>query len=404
MKIVMVILWLGLIGQGIAQWFFDANMINSWSSHPFFYKNDSSDLIINPSFRLTREWDHVSLDYSGDVYRYREVEARNHYFHDVNLSLFNDKISVGLNYNQRFNTSNDYSYLNYHTMGISVRSAEIKSIPGFRFTGAANQVYYHELPEYDNLKINAGFSFRKRLRTKTTLFLYSSIDVKIYTGEALSYVVPEDSSIVFGKITGGGPGPGGGMGGSGGSSRGGGMLMPGFQDNHPIYQETDYSNVVKWNMSLRLAQSLHQRLGLAVTGKLGRVVGGDSRLLSGPGTTTESSDIFDQSMGYHDVSAGIMLTYVAPRMIVNRFGYDLNHLEYINEGIFSNDTTYLSTTLRRDDRHTFWISTSKSFYPDWPIIREINLEGEAVLYMLKSNSYWYDFTGHTISISFTFKM
>lgn len=396
MKAYIIILWFVIIIRGTGQLFFDARVMNYWSSHPFSYKSDSADIITNPSIRLTREWEHVSLDYNGNFYQYNEVETRSYYDHDVSLNLNGNKIFLSLNYNQRYSMDGNYSYLNYKTLGVSLWISSLKDVPGLKFYTSALQNFYQELGEYDNLKINTGLSYRKKIFSRTTMFFNSSIDVKFYTGDPLTDAkLFQDSSSMMGKWAGNVPGPGSGR---------GGMVRPGFQGNTPIYQETDYSKVMKWNMSLRFAHSLHQRVGLAVMGNLGKVISGDSRLLSGPGTTTESSDIFDQSMGYNHLAAGIMLTYVAPRMIVTRVGYDWNHLEYINEGIFTNDSTYDSTTLRHDDRHYFWISASKSFYPDWALVQEIQLESAASLNMLISNSYWYDFQGHTVSVGLTFKM
>jgi hypothetical protein len=374
------------------QVYYDAGFISEWNTHPFYYRNDSSDVILNPNFGISYEKSHWSIGYSGDYYSFLNVKERDFYYHSFQLDFFGKRTGLQFNFSQRINKTN-YSYFDYFTYGIAFKIVINNQWFRGQIYGKANRYEYKELPEFNNWKFQLNFRFNKRIFPQTTLLWNVFLVNKNYTYSTSNYTLQSSQLVSFSTKSSGND-MGGGMNGGGR----GGMWEDNNWGAHYVYQQVDYPSVTKGYINLRLAQGLLPRLGLALYGTGGWVVSGDSRLVSGPGTATASNDIFDLSLGYDEYGSGAELTYVTANLINMKLGYQFFHKNYLNEGIFTDDTTFQENTLRRDEIQRIWFQAAYSIYPDKSFFQQADLFFLAEYFINRSNSYWYDFKGSSISL------
>ena len=360
-----------------------------------------ADVIYQPNISLF--YDHagengnVRLFYEGSAFLFDTFPIRQYHSHNLGITgnqLMGDGTPViawGIQGGRRFNRE-EYRYYDY---------THIQGYLNLRFDKGSKSIWvigtqarlqdYQELPEFSYWETNGFIQGTIFLKTRTTIIGRVQAGYKKF----VEPIVNEDVIIdnVSGDKRGRGPGHGQGS-------------IPGESESNTsqtVQLESLRDHVVQLMGSLRLAQSLGSRTGVAVEGIMTRNPIGGSRVISGQDSGyEENDDLFDDPYSYESDEILLELTHMLPWNSRIRIGAEAAIKRY-DRPVYDEEGNPLEGILRRDDRKLLWVSLQKIF----PMKRTVKSLIFTFNYTVLDNSsndtyYGYENTIGSLGCSITF--
>jgi len=354
-----------------------------------------SDIIHQPQFSLF--YDHASekarvrFFYNGSAFLFDEFTSRQYFYHNIGItgSWRTDTaaplLSWGIQGSRRFN-QNDYNYYNYDFA---------QGYLNFRFDKSQNREWvlgmqlnyrqYKELPEFSFLE-SAGFvRLSLFLKTRTTVMARIQAGYKQYAEAAADYEYIEDMDWTEK------------------GSRGRGRGKGDNQDNQDVeYDRTvqvasEGSGVLQLSGSLRIAQSVAAKTGVALEAAVQRNPAGGSRVLSGQDSGYETNDeLFDDPYSYDMEEVSLELTQILPWSSSLKLGGSYTFKRY-DRPVYDLEGNILEGTVRKDTLPAVWASLEKTFS-----IKGVTRSMQVYIHYLylnnDSNDAYYSYTNSITSV------
>ena len=173
--------------------------------------------------------------------------------------------------------------------------------------------------------------------------------------------------------------------------------------NRTVQIESPREGVVQWISSLRLAQSLGRRTGIAVEGIVQRIPDGGSRVISGQDSGYETDDdLFDDPYSYDSDALMIELTQLLPLRIQVKVGCEMQEKRYDRKA-YDLDNNPVGGMLRVDNRTEWWITLRKTI-PSKTVLRSFNLFFNYASIENESNDAYFDYTDRVSSFGLTLSL
>ncbi len=329
-----------------AQWNFTFSSMQEFNSNPFRNPVEQSDVMSSFNAGIQNYYGAAKLLYYGSYSSFAEMNERDSYWHQFGTFVEDSQYVYGIYGEQRINKS-DFSFFDYYEFaGYYKKMIDVGYLSPILNLSTAFR-HYKELSDYDNLFLSGGFNLSKSFQTKTTLIVNGGLNYKYYT-----------NTMSFGLT---------------------------------IYQV--YSN-------LRVAQSLFENSGLAVyyTNRTMLNYGGTGNALYNSYYGDES-DLYDDPVSRNENSVGVELTQLLPAGIVLKAGYEYSSRKYPSQGIYLNETDYLSGTDRSDSGNLLNLSAVKSFSLTDDNLYNLKVGLRVIYNDRASNSYWYDYQSTGVSLN-----
>ncbi|MBN1894554.1 hypothetical protein JW906_08665 [bacterium] len=155
--------------------------------------------------------------------------------------------------------------------------------------------------------------------------------------------------------------------------------------------------VLQWTASLRAAQALGERTGLAFEGRYRKPLSGEGRTLRYQDSGYEDEDfLFDDPYSYQSREGTIELSRLLPWSVQFKTGFDYADKKYLYaaglpEGYDGQEQS------RRDDRRLFWVVLTKQiFVGKWVRMMRLNLYAARIVN--KSNDAYFDYKANVFSL------
>jgi hypothetical protein len=234
------------------------------------------------------------------------------------------------------------------------------------YYGTANcsvkYIRYSELPELNNLFMNAGFQFNKSFFSSTTLIPGALINHKIYS----------ESDIQINDAL-----------------------------NNSGNQTTYISQLV---LSARIAQSVTSTTGLAVQ-YINRNIfaGSSSQIRYMEFSYGDESQLYDDPVSHEGYSLGVELTQILADDFTLKGGFYYNYKYYPSQGIFISTEEFNNDIVRVDNQQYGYLLIQKGFSIE--ILNNIESLWSIKYQLLinESNSYWYNYNNQSISFNIDFQ-
>lgn len=266
------------------------------------------DMIQQPAFTLSHsqngEAGGFQLFYTGSAFLFNEYTLRHYYSHNFGITgerwgeSGSQTLAWGIQGGQRFNRDT-YAYYNYQNADAYLNwQVNTETGPIWVLGGQLRYRHYQELNEFDNLESLAFVRGSFFFNTRTTVIGIVQAGYKAYTHALEDYAWIE-------TVTG-----------SGQQGRGRGNGGNASQDTaytRVVTGESAQEGVFQMTASLRAAQSLTSRTGLAVEVMAQRNFNDGSRIMTGQDSGYESNDeLYDDPYSYNQTELGIELTQMLP--------------------------------------------------------------------------------------------
>lgn len=383
-KIFLVLFITTLSGYG--QWQLHSTVSREYNTNPFYMPEAQSSWITTTELGVGKNFEKVSIYYTGDYFLFDNLNERNFYWHQFVLSGIQNNFSWNINAEQRINREEDnlYDYSQFKTNF----NYKFKIQKFYFFTNLnLGFINFPNMQELNSWNYAANFKVVKSFPTKTTLLSGINLNYKKYTN---IFILPEETTENLNDInylvSGGGSGGGGGRGGNG-------MF---------IQDETETPSVSIGKVWVRLAQSVFSKTGIAALLQKQFILSGNNRLLIGDVLNYQLEDlIFDDPMNYESDKFGAELTQILPWSSKFKSSYHITQKDYITQGIYIDSENYSDETKRTDDNKNLNFILTKHFN---------NLPGKNTYFTLSlqyiwleniSNSYWYNYKNEVTSLNMT---
>ncbi|MCA9742747.1 hypothetical protein KC734_14515 [candidate division KSB1 bacterium] len=374
---VLALFWMLLPTIGSAQLQSTISLTTSLDGNAYRNYAQTADVISQANLDLSKAW--LASKWSGQFY------------YDGYLNHFADNSSRTFSFHQ-------IGLASQRSLGSGSGLLSLGARMSFRLDGADYEIYdFSEFAAYSNLKLPvsglgilyAGYQVRNRsytnlqelsnwehivftrlnfsLPSRTTFIFSSELGYKNY----VSQVVAEERAPVDD------------------SSRGGRLRGNG---SYFVYTEIDNPSAKQWVNSVRVSQSLFEKIGLSGYLRNRSNFGGDGRFLSGLETGYFTEDeLYDDRYGYESIETGAMLSTLLPRGIMLRLGYDHYSKDYQRLALDLEGESLVGDVLRVDTRQQAWGSLEKTFRLS-QFSKDLKLYLEYLFIQNKSNDLYYDFS------------
>lgn len=362
------------------------------------------DVVYRPNLKIygATSWDQllIQLYYTGSVTSFEEYQDRFYHSHIIGGSGFfsfqngQNLLSLDVQYGRRVNRQ-DYTLYDctYHNGLIRFRNNRFlygQVDLGFQIQGRD----YFELTPY-SFNENRGF-IRKTfyLPSRTTLIGGFELGYKCYNDVIIEEVLIEDI-VNYGNRDRGQ-----------GKNRGQGK---GREDNEDLEEPLDDRNIqadiggekiYQWIGSLRVAQSLGSKIGVAVEGMIRRIPQGRGRYLIYQDSGYEEDDhLFDDPYAYESDEIESEITWLLPWKMVFKTGYGYQDRLY-QYTIEVNEGNTQKQMIREDQKRIFWIVLRKTF-PFQKTIKNIGIEVSFTNILNHSNDPFFHYNHHLTTLGWT---
>lgn len=321
------------------------------SATTFYYNADFVGYINNPVRNI--------LFNKGGIRYLRDLgKTRDHYLYlggyfqdrrNTDTYYYYDYQQAYLYTNFRFNLNNTFLRMGYN----------------FRYRRYENIMDLTNFQHYGYLQLSRTF------RTRTTLFTEADLGFKSFY-----------KTTTYTQV-------------------GGGDGMGGSSNVHYTTVEEQIPNLSHLIILFRVAQALHDRVGINLQYRGQFSLNDESRVNSG--SYFEDEELFDDPFSYTSSGLSSKLTIVLPRQMYIQAGGEVTLKDYISETsyISAEDSTGMGD-LRSDTRINGFLKISKTFYlkPEW--IDSINPYLNYSYVDNRSNSYWYNYNYHYLVLGLIF--
>lgn len=366
-----------------AQWDFSLSTDHSYDSNPFRLADAQASYVAGLDGRIAYNSNLLSISYNGSYNFFDRFSDRNYYWHQVALFHNFKSSEIGAFINQRINNPlyNVYDYSSYNLYATILYQAA-----GFnyRWYNQLSVDSYSQLSELNNVNFYTGMRVNKSYESATSVIFNSGLTYKKYTNQN---IVTSTSSSSMGS--------GMQQGGHGWHDNDGMFAGPGSGQ----YLNLETPSVINLEWSLRLAQSVWKRAGLALQYNGSYNLSSQNRNVIGLTDVTEST-IYDDPTGFNAQGIGVEFTWILPAGITWKSAYYYTSKNYINQGIYDSTDQYIESTARRDFRSSSWSHISRRFSLSkkiafTPTLRFRWLDNH-------SNSYYYDYSMSSLNLSLNF--
>jgi len=332
------------------------------------------DLNLHYTFKDTA----TTLYYNVDYLAYSRNKGRNLLLNKAGIRYAQDFgkqeqhwVYLGSYFMQRDNTD-DYYYYDYQqayayaNFRFRLNRTFFKTGYNFRYRRYKNFMELTNYQHYVFLQMSRSF------QTRTTLLMEADWGYKSFN--TLSVATPVEN--------GSGNGPGGSI-----------------SYNITEEQIPSMSHLI---VLFRVAQSLHDRVGLYVQYR-GQYSLNDESWINNE-SFYQDEELFDDPFSYTSNGLSSRLTIILPRSLNIRTGWGIMHKDYISELSYTSAEDYpASGDLRQDLRNNLYLRVSKTWYlkPQW--IKSINPYLNYSYISNQSNSYWYDYNYHYLTLGMKFR-
>lgn len=356
------------------------------------------DLIIQPSLTLsyTKQWSttYIRTYYEGGYAFFKTYTQRVFQTHYGGFTIqqylgeSGPVLSAGLQAGKRTNSDSLYTFYNYnHYLGY-FNLRKTWNTHGMSMIGVWHQVrQYEKIPEFDYGEFRCFVQQNIFFPTRTTLIARVQLGYKKFLKSTVSEsvvqeLVPRMDDPESGSAGGRGQGgseKGGGSGGNGtgrGNNSGNNRSDSVDLQNRSISQaDTSYETVnrtvrvelpgkeiLQWKYSLRIAQSVSSKTGLAVECRIHRKAEGNGRLLSYQDSGYEADDpLTDDPYNYNSNTYSLQLTQKLPWAVVLKGGWDDESRQYDYMALDLYGEALSDSSMRNDRRSLLWMSLQKRF-------------------------------------------
>jgi hypothetical protein len=367
------------LSGSMAQWRGSFYVNQAYDSNPFRLPQDEESWVSTFDLGIQKNFESLSLSYTGSFSRFEEMMDRNYYWHQLALFGGSERTYWGIYANQRINNSGYevYNYLSYNAYlnnQFNLGSINVYWAANLEISD------YEQLNEIDNLKLSGSLRLNKTLPTRTTFILGGLFNYKKYLNDVQieSYQDTQRMLSVFN-------GPGKGFGG---------------QSGYTVYTELEAPSVSQLVLWLRLAQSVTSTTGLALQYQSSIILSGINRNVWGISYGyNDESQIFDDPMGYESSSIGSEITQLLPMNLLVKGAFYYTKKNYASQGSYLDEENYDDTIFRNDTYKTFWISVQKTFplssANNISLVLRFNYQNTDN----NSNSYWYNYNNQYTALA-----
>jgi len=380
------------IGAEFSYWtFFDDNTFQNWEQ--------LSDIIYQPDFTIF--YDHkegnnqTRFFYQGSFFIFNQFTNRQYQYHRIGVSgsrviSKNNLLLWGIRGGKRYNTT-DYEYYDYSRLQ-SYFNVRLKStFPQLWILGMQAQYRsYTILPQFSFLETKGFIRTNMFLKTKTSIITNFSVGYKRFTEAMIN------SSVIEEEIIRGGHGKWGGNGNP--------PPVDSIRSNIVVYSQSSYDNILQLRGSLRIAQSLGNKAGLAVEGTIQRNPQGSSRILSGQDSGYETNDaLFDDPYSYESEGIISELTLLLPYGYKFKIGGETKSKRY-DRPVYDSDGNPVEDTFRNDTRDLIWVYLNKSLLFKKGPFSSLSIFVSLSYINNKSNDDYYNYTNEITSFGIDFSL
>jgi len=395
--IFIAVILLSLSFDLLSQWNLTLSLDQAYNNNPFRLPEQQESWISSLNFGIQRQFNNFFINYDGQFNYFEAMGNRNFYWHQVGVGFGSENTNFGMNVEQRVNKT-DYNIYNYSMLaGYFNQQFQLAKF-NWLWSNGAFYNDYSELSQLNNWEINSNLQIHRTFPTRTTIMGGTGIYYKRYTNSELTVPLDTATTQIYESALGNGKG-----GSSGG--RHGTIGSDGGYFSQIIYADFEVPSITQIRLWGRLAQSLTATTGLAVQYNYQNLLSESARFITGISYNySEESQIFDDPMGYEGSSIGGELTQLLFGGIILKGAFYYRDKQYVSQGIYTDAEIYDGSILRSDIDKIFWLNFQKRV--------EINFrEGSDLIFKFnyqwinnQSNSYWYDYSNHQVSIGFEFQL
>ena len=299
--------------------------------------------------------------------------------------------TIGANYDRSFGNENqhefffgvdwmlrmdkkEYDYYDYNQfymftgLKLNLNYFYLKAGYNFRYRN------YSNLPELTNSRHYGFVQFNKSFATRTSLILEGDLGYKSFAGQVLAY---NGSDYMWGR------------------GRRGGVRA--------VYSESNIPSMSHAILLVRVAQSLHSRVGVYVQYRK-QISLTNETSYQNVESYFQDEELFDDPFSYSSETVSSQLTWILPWQMKLQAGGGVLGKEYVSEQAFvSADDSLGSGGIRKDNRAFFYANLSKSFFIGKTWLKLIKLTFEYSFIDNQSNSYWYNYRNSLSGINLQWK-
>lgn len=347
--------------------------ISSWYDDNLYRSPDPiQDLLTDISLELNYHPDDSNMNYyyNGSLFLYQNNSSRKFSLHGVGFNYYNPfgkdnkhDFYLGADWTLRLN-GDEYNYYDYNQIyaytnfRFDLDWFFIKSGYNFRYRS------YSNLPDLTNYRHYLFLQANKSFATRTTIILEAGLGHKSFSGLE-----------IFTSA------------GSGGGGKGRGNIS-----------ETSTATTVSEIPSLsqavlvgRVSQSLHEKVGLYVQYRRQISLTDETDFVNADGYYHDE-ELFDDPFSYESESYSSQLTWMLPWSMKLQAGGAFVSKNYISEQAFTSaDDTLGLGGIRLDDRGSYFVNFSKTFYLNKNWLKSLHFNLNYSYIRNESSSYWYDY-------------
>ena len=308
--------------------------------------------------------------YDGNYIRFNAKNDRNFYTHSLGLNYQTNfgkeeknTFYLGGELTGRFD-SETYSYYDYSQF-YGYLNARYNL--DFMFLKAGYNLRYRRyanIPDLTNTRHYLFVQGNKSFSTRTSLILEADLGYKSFAGQ--DYL-----------LSGGG--------------RGHGRMMT--DNSSTVAEIPSLSQAV---FLFRVAQSLHEKIGLYVQYRKQISLGGGTSYVNG-NDYYQDEELFDDPFSFESDAFSSQLTWIFPWAVKLKLGGAFTAKSYISETAYESASDSLASGgIRSDDQKTLYLNLSKKFFVNKSWLNSLELSLNYNYIRNASNSYWYDYKNNML--------
>ncbi len=356
-KLIGIILIFSAISPGYSQAGLNISYGTVLDGNAYRNYENISDVIYQPQLSLFYNYSfengNVRFFYNGSVFLFDEFTTRRYFFHNIGVtgtwrSYESAPLMLwGIQGSRRFN-QDEYVYYNYELIQGYVNFRFDKNTTNDWVMGTQLKYRnYKELPEFSFLESAAFIRSSFFLKTRTTIITNIQAGYKEFIEPVESYEYIEEMDL--------------GQSGRGkGKGKGGNASGQGEVHDRTVQVESEGSSVFQLFGSLRIAQSLAAKTGMALEAAMQRNPSGGVRVLSGQDSGYETNDeLYDDSYSYDMEEISLELTQILPWSIRLKLGSSYTVKKY-DRPVYDPEGNILEGTQRKDTVPVLWAYFEKT--------------------------------------------
>lgn len=353
-----------------AQWNFSISTNQEYNSNPFRAVESSGELISTYNYGIEKQFGDFSFLYFGSYSALSQTTDMNYYWHQAGVYAEWENSVVGTYFEQRIN-KDTYNFYDANLFSLYFRHSLPMDFVNLKFNTAAVYSNYPNLPDFNNLLLNAAVSASKSFESKTTLIGTLLLNYKNYRDEI-------DTTMMSGSGYG---------------------YMRGRRS---LLSESSVS-VSQLDFNARLAQSLFENTGVAVNFNYKKILSGSGVNAGIIESVYGETELYEDPVTQEGFSVGGMLTQILPFEITLQAGYFYYDKSFPAQGVFTNAELFDDTLVRNDNQNNFYITAAKNFILDEESGSYIQLSFNYNFLNSNSNSYYYNYQRNMMSLNLDFQ-